>query len=505
MVMDVVGRRDRAGIAEIETCDMEHFVQLVIGERAKWLWYGKPLKKGAARDALGVPETLDDGRPNATRQLSFKEGEHGGFTWTARKSVADGLNRKEQDDDAGIPDEQTAEDEDGIKGVLKRTSGFKEARSGLGKFKGAVGFGHKYTSSKDESPHTPNSPHSPRVPLSPVVSTPPPRQSHEHSRRPGMRRSISSPVSSNGQPQSPVQEHRQRSGAESIPEHKNREALPAYAASYQERHHADQSHESLKAPSFLTADQKNGDTMPADEAAEDATYASVAGSVYNEVNLDEELPSGPETEQDMARLMRRTVSYSRVIDVNLQTKSENAYPRHLSFSLAESSVLSWESIVSPPSAEAVFEDLAEELQHERFTADELKQLRHLIAELSTNTVAFTQAQLYSLTSLITKCDEDQETLESMYRPQLDRTHALRGGTETITRSEKERLEESAKEIETLAAKLDYEVSGLKGKVEDVAVGVEDFAKGVGRVEDRVRELEKDAARAEQKGWSCVMS
>ena len=71
------------------------------------------------------------------------------------------------------------------------------------------------------------------------------------------------------------------------------------------------------------------------------------------------------------------------------------------------------------------------------------------------------------------------------------------------RSEKERLEESLKGIETLAAKLEYEMNGLKGRVEDVDAGVGDFEKGVGRVEERVGEMEKDAAKAEQ-GWNCVV-
>nr|OQO28176.1 hypothetical protein B0A51_04596 [Rachicladosporium sp. CCFEE 5018] len=38
MVMDAVGRRDKAGLAEIETSDLERFVQLIYGEHCKWLW-----------------------------------------------------------------------------------------------------------------------------------------------------------------------------------------------------------------------------------------------------------------------------------------------------------------------------------------------------------------------------------------------------------------------------------------------------------------------------------
>jgi hypothetical protein len=509
MVMDVVGRRDRAGIAEIETCDMERFVQLVSGERAKWLWYGKPLKKTATRQTQGSSEKYgEDGKPPEGRQLSFREGDHGGFTWTARKSMADGLGggRREQYDDAGTPDENETDEEDGFKGVLKRTSGFKEARSGIGKFKGAVGLGsHKHTSSKDESPQTPRSPQSPRAPQSPVDDTPPPRTSKEAQRRPLMTRAQSSPVSSPGSPQSPVQVQKQKVGNESIPERIDMQPVPAYAASYREVQ-SKRSSESLKAPSYASKDVPNGDTDPGtDEASESVTVgvASVAGSVYNDVNLNEVLPTGPETEQDVSRLMKRTVSFSRFIDVNIQARSDDAYPRHLSFSLAEDSVLTWDALISDE-RDSYYDNLEAELLDENIAAENSKQLRHLINELSSSTAAFTQAQLYSLTSLINKADEDQQTLESIYRPHVDHMHALQTDSEGIVRAEKERLEEAGKDIEMLAAKLEYEINGLKGKVEDVEAGVEDFAKGVGRVEDRVREMEKDAERAEKSGWRCTV-
>ncbi len=327
MVMDVVGRRDRAGIAEIETCDMERFVQLVQGERAKWLWYGKAVKKAATRETMGtLGRPGQDWKNSEAGHLSFKESEYGGFTWTARKSVADGLlgGKRELNDDAGTLDEQDSDEEDNIKGVLKRTSGFKEARSGIGKFKGVVGLGghhHKATTSKDESPKTPKSPQSPFQPQSPVDDRFP-RSSKEHRRRPLLGRTRSSPGSSIGSPQSPVTEQGSRTVTESIPEH----AKVPSTLEVQSK----QSVESLRAPSYLSKDPQNGDTDPAtDDGTASVTVgaASVAGSVYNDVELNEVLPTGPATEQDVHRLMQRTVSYSRVIDINLQARNDDAYPR----------------------------------------------------------------------------------------------------------------------------------------------------------------------------------
>ncbi|KAK3699141.1 hypothetical protein LTR37_016615 [Vermiconidia calcicola] len=509
MVMDVVGRRDKAGIAEIETCDMERFVQLVYGERGKWLWYGKALKKSTTREIAGVPLGVKENKDSTNgKQLSFRQNEHGGYTWTARKSVADGLGSIKREQSDTLPVEQEEGDEDGVVGVIKRTSGFKEAKSGLGRFKGAVGLGghqHRETGSKDGSPLTPRSPLSPRLPQSPVEDGSP-TNSKEHRKRPSVRRAHSSPVSSIGSPKSPVQEQRQKSVEEAIPEQPDIPVAPAYAASYRE---AVQSKESVRPPSYVSQDPRDGDDdggNASDQGSQNMTIdaASVAESIYNDVNLNEVLPTGPETERDLNRLMKRTVSYSRVIDVNLQTRSDDAYPRHLSFSLAEESVLTWEAIVSSE-RDPYYDDPRVELTDEEFKAKESKHLQHLITELSSNTVAFTQAQLQSLASVLSKLDEDHETLESLYHPHTDRVHSLQTNSEGILRAERERLEEGGKEIETLAAKLDYEINGLKGKVEDVEAGVEDFQKGVGRVEERVKELEKDAERAEQRRWGCVVS
>ena len=44
MLAEAVGRRDKAGIADVETSYIDRFEQLVYGQRCKWLWLGKPLK-----------------------------------------------------------------------------------------------------------------------------------------------------------------------------------------------------------------------------------------------------------------------------------------------------------------------------------------------------------------------------------------------------------------------------------------------------------------------------
>ena len=131
MVLDVVGRRDRAGIAEIETCEIDRFVQLVYGERPRWLWYGKPLKKSSTKAGVGQPHRVgEESQGTNGKDLVFAQDDQGGYTWTAKKSTVAGMSnapsRKVTDQDEEAADQEAGEDgEEGIGGVLKRTSGFK--------------------------------------------------------------------------------------------------------------------------------------------------------------------------------------------------------------------------------------------------------------------------------------------------------------------------------------------------------------------------------------------
>ena len=509
MVLDSLGRRDRAGIAEIETCDMERFVQLVQGARAKWLWYGKALKKTATKDFAAVGERNGEGlRPlEEGRQLSFKQDEHGGFTWTARKSVADGLimGKGEKYDDAGTDEQDTDDDDRPMVGVLKRASGFKEAKSGIGKLTSAVGLGHhKHAASKDEPPQTPRSPQSPLFPQSPVEATPPPG-SGDQRRRPLLQRAVSSPSSSVGSPQSPVAE-KQKPSEDSIPEHTEHHPAPAYAASYREAP-SKRSVESLRPPSYLSKDlpPQNGDGDPGTDgdASESVTVAaaSIAGSIYNDVNLDDLLPSGPETEPNIGRLLKRTASYSRFIDAHIQSRSPDAYPRHLSFSLAEDSVLSWSSIVEDTPEPFSDDPLRAEMAEEHFLAQSSRHLHEQLNSVNMTTIPFTTSQLETLQSLFSHALDHESRLENLYAPHASQMQAMRADTEAVLRMEKERLEEAGKDIEMLTAKLEYEINGLKGRVEDVEAGVGDYEKGVGRVEERVGELERDGVKREGR---CVV-
>jgi len=485
MVMDAVGRRDRAGIAEIETCDIERFVQLVYGGTCKWLWLGKAIKKAREQphhERMGKGEG-----PGMSRNLVFKPDEHGGFAWKARRgTVVDGqpaAPRKSLDTDSPAYEEGAGTEDESRFGMFKRASGFKhEAKSGLGKFKGAVGLkGHHSKPSVDDSP------------TSPV-------EEGMKSRRPMFRRAQSSPLSSPNSPNSINQEHKLDAAVVQQRQRISTDSERANQASKQRNYNtpfsnADASKESLdRLEEDAGSDSDRATTVTIDQ--------SIAGSIYEGVDLNDVLPTGPDTEKDVAPVLRRTLSLSHFVSVQLEHRSDDAYPRHLSFSLAEDSVLTWEDIAEDDGED--FDDSKAQLAEQELLARQTKHIRLAISELGTITADWTQEQLRTLALLLQQADRDEDYLEnSLHNPHLEHVNYLQTHSEGVLREQKERLEEGGKEVETLAAKLEYEINGLRGRVEDVEAGVSDFSEGVGRVEDRVKELEKDGEK--RTGWGCVMS
>ncbi|TKA33351.1 hypothetical protein B0A50_00904 [Salinomyces thailandicus] len=484
MVMDAVGRRDKASISEIETCDIERFTQLLYGDRAKWLWLAKPMKKShphPKQDHMGAGEG-----PGLNRNLVFKPDDQGGFAWKARNQNGEGVGaegRHAYGDGESVQglDEGPTDDDEPRLGIFKRATGFKnEAKSGLGKFKGAVGLKshHQTKHSFDDSP------------------TPPNEDSGTTSRRPFFGQS--SPMSSPSSPKSPEQEHKldaavaqQRGQERTDPEQTTQRNKMQDGKEPSSGAEPDASQESLD-------NQEAGDDTASESDLTAVTMEpSVAGSIYNGVELNEVLPTGPETEKGVSRHLQRTVSYSQYVTAQLQQRSDDAYPRHLSFSLAEDSVLTWKTLIEDDT-QGHYNDAKAQSASQDLIAKQAKTLRLAINTLSTDTVEWTQRQLDTIQNFLHQLDRDQEYLDDrVQNPYLEHVNYIQEHSEGVLREQRERLEEGGREIETLASKLEYEIEGLRGRIEDAGAGMNDFQKGVGRVEERVAELEREG---EGEGW-----
>lgn len=491
MVMDVVGRRDKAGIADIETCDMERFVQLIYGERCKWLWYGRPLKRTKA--APNGDKTQDHDH------LVFKPDEHGGFKWTSRKPTMYSQEARRPDlfdDEDGrstLHSEDMDKEDPSVKSLVKRATGslMGEKRSGIGRIKDAV-RGHHHRQSKEYGPHY-------SVEDSDVALS-----------RPSLQRARSTPVSSHTSP-------REGSFTQALLDNKHRKA----------EDDATQPHQPLFADTIMETPEKSKDDLRPDaslprsepggrfdggndrlkvsgaESASDTATAepSVTGSIYDGDELEEVMPGVRDTSQVTGILLRRRNSDTVFYNLATRSKPEESYPRHLSFSEAEDSTLDRTALDSCPDLSASA-TVQQQYEYEVQRAENAKALRAAMADLERNESAWTGQQVDNLHGYVAQADNDQQDLEELYHAPYHHLQELKDVAAGLLREEKEASEEGGKELETLAAKLEYEIESLRGKVGDMEVGVKDFERAVAAVEERVADLEMENGRG---GRGCVVS
>jgi hypothetical protein len=514
LMLDAIAHRDRAGIADIETVDIDRFVHLIFGDRCKWLWEGKAIKKpkGSEKNERALNEARDPAAPR--KSLVFKHDDHGGFTWAAgRKSAVDGFPENKNNDERQIDPQDNPEpvdrhddsSDEGIKAtVLKRASALRhEAKSGLGKVKGAVGLrGHRSKASTDVSlrtmtsnPEFQNVHQKGAASVAGTATGPSSPEIRPIDWRPSDLAFELSPISmpdADGRRFSIDQQIQPRTASQK----QTRDTLPPFdfPAKRGDTPMGDGNSSQLHVPNTAL---RSG-TATAE--------ASVAGSVYNDNDNPEAFPAGPYSKFYMSRVLRRSTSFDEAQLSSTQEPSvlSDKMPRHLSFSLAEDSVLTWSSIqeeVSPPPA-------MNNLSYQNLLSTQESFLQHTatlstqITTLNDSTTPWTQSQLSALSAVLAQASQDQETLVSLCQPLESHLQALRERSAAALREGREHIDEGVKEVETLGARLEYEINELRSKVEDVEVGVADFEKGVLRVEERVAELEAEGES--DRRWTCVV-
>ena len=487
MMMEFVGGRDKAGIAEVETVDIERFVQLIHGERSKWLWYGKPMKSyGDMFSRLPGEEGL-----------VFEPDDQGGYSWKGSRKDSSAVDlrpikRNTASFQGKYPRDTIVEgvndkDPDLKKAVLKRAGG---------RLKDAVGLrGHHGKHSHDDAGDEAH-----------AVSR---HYSQLSVTRPSLRRVNSDPAS----PESikSIEETLERTlsqttdkGATARTEESR--FSPAFAKAITET--PDDSQTTLLPENRVNSDLGKQETLgppfeydPSRASKASTREPSVAGSNYRGVDLDDLLPTDSFPGQEVGTLLRTTRSTDDVRLRSPPTRHENWWPRHLSFSLAESSVLVWDDIgwreedddESPTSS-----DPKSALWRELHLADDEKRRREEMTGVGGRVAKWVEQKIKHMESLETQADLDQQELQSLYYPRLESYRALTDQSKGVVEAEQGQLQEAIKEVEMLSAKLEYEINNLRSKVEDVEAGVAEFSGQVANVEDRVKELESDGKGRE--GW-----
>jgi hypothetical protein len=452
MVMDIVGGRDRAGIAVVETVDIEQFVQHVHGERSKWLWQGKPRKSTSGDMFRRLPG--DDPLIVHSEDQDRQE-------WPPRRKGTS-IDSDQNDD---------REKTKLIKKPPDRGNNGKshDSRRGFGRIKDAVGRrSHPTKQSKDDMERTETNSGRESSELSRAVSNSLAGQQIPRSQPDGGPHNLS-PVTT---------------AASQAPKFMNMLSETPVDAStaYLERIEPPSDTEQLT--------ESEPPLIPYTTATSHSPTASIAGSMYRGVDLDELFEGNHFPEKEVGIYLRRTQSYTRCERAR-PNENEARWPRRLSFSLAEDSVLNWSRLWDPVQDQQSGPLVVS-------SAEQTIRLRQQLLDLEFSITRWVKSEVQTVQDYDFLLSRDREQLNNLHESRLAQYRRLAADSGDLVDDERGQLEEAAKEIEVLGAKLEYEINGLRGKVEDVEDGVAGFERQVFMVEGRVLELEK--AMQPKEGW-----
>ncbi|KAI4168169.1 MAG: hypothetical protein LQ343_006608 [Gyalolechia ehrenbergii] len=481
--------REKAGIAEIETLDIETFVQLASGERSKWLWYGKPRKSDTDvfKDLGGADNMV------------LENTEHGGYLWSRKhQEPVDDHPRSTLADQVPTQIPLTsnvdgAEKDPALRrAVLKSVTGrITDARSGLGRIKDAVGMrGHHHRNSKEalslsdgDSLIEQSARFSDELSRDPVSAFPAPRR-----------------LSGNGTPSSPRSRR-----ASSLP-HDGVDPIGTSGHMFEEPAASDK-YAAWEATMESDSDDQYSGAVS--ETGHRTGKSTSRGATFSE-------PEGlPKTTGDMADDLDKSQHIKRGDDQPFQksqsflalqrTRSlpsdsrsitkehyQDRWPRHLSFSNVVDVVAANDDILLSRTGELDVEKHADPALVWEMTRDEHAQrTNQYLMELQTAEGFWVEQKVADIEAIDTARGRDQEILDAMYRQKLEEHNALKEASDGFLAEEKAGLEEAVKDIETLGAKLEYELNTLESKVEDVENAASEFESQVKQVESRAAELDTE--------------
>ncbi len=503
MVMGMVGAREKAGIGEVETMDLDRFIELVHGERSKWLWFGKPLKT-AANDTynnLGGDDSM-----------VFSKDEQGGYVWSSKKrdSVAEDSNSRLRHvtsvysrpaTGSQVSLETAEKDQQSKKNVFRSVTGkMNDARSGLGRIKDAVGIpglrSHQHRNSRDINtlPEDGDNAHQNRynhndaklsLTKSVSVSSPASSEKAEQTFRDPFTSKFHSDTTNQAQDNMTARPH----------ETGNTNQAGWFPGSKSNDLSRDRSRQSVEGESEKIGTWGRRESVPQTDTAE----TSIAGSVYHDSDYDDVLPEKDWTSKGVGILLQRTQSLSALPS---QARSDSWWPRHLSFSTVEDAVLCWEDIGwNNKDLIGTEGDLSMAMQREESLAKDARTMRSRVLQLQDIIGTWTVKKIDEVEELDLRGSEFQQELSLIYNQKRKAHEALRSSTDDLLAREKMSLREAITDVELSAAKLDYELNALQSKVEEVEDGVAAFEQLVSDVEGRTEQLQTDpVARETLMSW-----
>lgn len=511
---DMVNGREKAGIAAVETLDMEAFVHYGSGERFKWLWYGKP-RKNNERDVFSNLGG-DDG-------MIFNDNQDGGYNWSGQKHdsgdedtplrhvFSDRVYLQSSDSHMSI--DHGDKDQALRRAVLKNVSGkVTDAKSGLGRIRDAVGLRghrtHQLKHSKDEGFASDGDSAKGTHPRTSVEQV---REEPVRALEPSQHDSTP-PDSGEQSLVASVQSSRRGSSfpAEADKPH-DLSAPPFYGPNGANIADFNKSATSLETPSINVDDPggldymdtvKNATSIRPRNEGRETVQSSRNGSLTLADSRAVKKMQEFEGKGYAVPPLRTTRSLPRLL-ARKPKDWDRRWPRHLSFT-AMVDVLAASSPEQMHEADSVAARKAAETAQaiEKSLAMESRVMGERLEDLKKRTASWVEEKLSQVEGYDQRFGKDLANLDLIYHQKSDDFSALRDASDDLLSEERANLTEWTKDVETLGAKLEYELSALESKVEDVENAVADFERQVLLTEMRADELDDndEKGKVSWAGW-----
>ena len=457
MVMGIVGARDKAGISEVETLDIVRFVQLVQGDRAKWLWHGKQRKTGGHDN--------DDG-------MVYMEDDQGGYVWAnkRRDNAADYTSgRPSLENEPSLKQSEasgTTEDRDSqLKAASKKLVAGKvsDARAGLGRIRDTVHSlrSHQYKSSKSSidvgfDQLGPGS----HLPIREIRQT---KTTHANPvPAPILLKTSSEPI-----PHDLVEVD--------IP-HSNKSDIGSQVPGHE-------SHEKLQTQAQLYEIPFKQNATPGDRPT-----------------IEDEVVPGVTPVKRLFKRSRSCVDFRLNHPMELPDRRDTYWPRHLSFSAVEDAILpdGFARIGSAhiprgalPSEAILYEDIA---------ISDASMVEAKLKDLANTTTPWVESQIGGVESIGDSAQSQLDDLTSIYQDKLQQYNSLRADATHLIANGGGILTERAKTVELLGAKFDYEIKVMESRMNEVEQGLEEYERNIAQLERRVQNLVQVDEEKSSSAW-----
>lgn len=442
------GGKEKAGIAEVETLDIERLAQLVSGRSMKWLWQGKDKGTGAGTAA---PSDELNGRV-------FSTDDQGNFIWTS--VVKDGT----EDFDfihSHDPEERA-----------RRGNRIRDA-VGLNNTKHHATNGHHTDDETARHDHHVISSAIRELREDPLSK----RTSHDSAREqfPPFDLALADAAPSTAKPE-PLQ------GADTIrPSTRDRDGTNLTSHRQALR---GLDHRGRESP---TKRKTREELSKVREDLRDKRYQEFSAAF----KFDQPRATGLRKSRSAVQL--RSLVQGRTAKL----------PRHLSFTIVADSIEAQQEFASTASSDIEVEKAAQPAALLKIQKDKLRRSQGLatkILSLDQGLVPFATTRIERVEYTESQAQAQLEELNNVYYQHLEEYQALQATSTDLVAREKISLNEAMRSIDMLGQKLDYELDSLGSRMQEVEESVDDFERRVLDIEASVKTLVTEEEKEQLPAW-----